>query len=111
MTSGSDEAGTPRTHELAPSTGSGSTDHGLIAEADVDRAPGLHGDLDQDIPIRVGGDRRWWLDGVRVKAGTGPADVRNLHGFQTGDDDVIRRVLAETLLAGITARGDHNCEQ
>ena len=87
-------------------------DHdGLIAETDVDCAPIFHGDLDQDVPFRVGCDRRWWLDRVRMEAGTGPADVGNLHGFHAGDDDVIRWVLSETLRTGITARGSHNCQQ
>jgi len=37
--------------------------------------------------------------------------VGNLHGFHAGDDDVIRRVLAQALLTGTTTRGDQREQQ
>ncbi len=84
--------------------------HGLIAEADVDRAPGLHGDLHQDVSFRVGCDRGRRLDCVGMETGTGPADVRNLDCLDSGDHDVVRRVFAETLLTRITATGNEQSE-
>ena len=87
----------------------GVDDDGLIPEADINRAPLFHGDLDQDISFRVGCDRRWWLDRVRMEAGTGPSDVWNLHDLHAGDQDMIRWVLTETLLTGIPACGNPNC--
>ena len=42
---------------------------------------------------------------------TRPSDVGDLNGFDAGDHDVIRRVLAETLLARITARCNEYPEQ